>query len=360
MKKMLMLFALMVVVAVAASCGNGGNGQDAGVDGALAEPQVIEAEPEEEVLAYEPDEPEALPDELWGRPVRGVWNGNVWTSEYLGLYLYLPVGWEYASDDEIAEMLGLGTAILFGGAGMAVTDEFWEMANAVLQDLVAVDLDVGSNISVIIERMPSLDFGVEELIRSNAELLPQLGMNVNVDVEPRQIGGVRWDSFEAYMETFGIRQNLTYFVRIEDGFAAMILVTTNEGYGGDVSDYLRLIGYIGDAPEPTWEPLGTFLGGFTMEDYRLPALEQPDADHPLVGTWAWDTDGSYVYNFLPDGTGTRGFPGAIESFVWETLDDHLVIRLPIMDESWTFVIEDDVLTIDSRQVPGLVWSYIRS
>ena len=361
--ELMMILMVMVIFATVASCSNSGNEQDTGMDSVLAEPQAAEAafeyEPEDEILDEEPGEPEEVLDELWGRPVRGAWNGNIWASEYLGLYLYLPVGWEYASDDEIAEMVGFGSAIIFGGAGMPVTDEFWEMANAVLYDMIAVDLETGSNISVLIERMPCFDFTVEDLIRYNAELLPQLGLNVNVNAQPRQIGGVEWGSFEAYTDTFGIRQNLTYFVRIDDGFATIILVTTIDCCGGDVGDYLRMFGDIGDAPEPTWEPYGTFLGGFTMEDYRLPPLEQPDAGHPLVGTWVWDEYDGFVYNFYPDGTGTRGFEGATESFVWEVLDDHLVIRLLIMDESWTFVIEDDVLTLDSRQVPGVTWSYVR-
>ncbi|MCL2392208.1 MAG: hypothetical protein FWC66_06300 [Oscillospiraceae bacterium] len=78
-------------------------------------------------------------------------------------------------------------------------------------------------------------------------------------------------------------------------------------------------------------------------------------DPILVGTWSWDMDDSYTYVFNADGTGTRGFTGATETFVWSTDDDLLVIGL----EQWTFTISDGVFTIDSRQVAGMTFSYNR-
>ena len=78
-------------------------------------------------------------------------------------------------------------------------------------------------------------------------------------------------------------------------------------------------------------------------------------DESLVGTWNWDVDSGYQYNFNADGTGTRGFANARETFNWSTSNDVLSIGI----ERWNYTIENDVLTIDSRQVPGLTFSYIR-
>ena len=356
MGKILTLFISVVVFLAVASCGGNGDDSDARyseADEVCAKTQEPEMEADkhtEELLDHE--EPELIDQlmELWGRLVRGEWCGNVWTNEYLGLYFYLPEGWEHASDEEIADMLGIGAAIGFGGAGMVAADGFWETVDAVLYGMVAVDLQSGSNITVLIEWMPGPDFW---------GLLPRFGLGGALGGEPKQIGGFGWESFEAYMETFGIRQNLSCFVRVVDGFVVIILITTLNEFGADIEDYLSHFGYVGDAPEPSWEPYGTFLRGLTMDDYRLPALGQPDAGHPLVGTWAWDLNSGFVYNFKADGTGTRGFPWEIESFIWESSDNHLVIRLLLEDESWTFIIDNDVLTIDSRQFPGLVWRYVR-
>ena len=89
-------------------------------------------------------------------------------------------------------------------------------------------------------------------------------------------------------------------------------------------------------------------------------------DENLVGTWTWDMDSSFRYVFNADGTGTRGFTGAIESFTWSTRSgDELRINRnnapagEIRNERWTYTISGDTLTIDSRQVSGMTFSYIR-
>ncbi|MCL2220862.1 MAG: hypothetical protein FWC20_01115 [Oscillospiraceae bacterium] len=81
----------------------------------------------------------------------------------------------------------------------------------------------------------------------------------------------------------------------------------------------------------------------------------------LIGTWAWDEDESYVYLFYDDGFGERGFSGAMDIFEWGTEgDDHLLMYLwGVGLESWTFTIDDDVLTLANRQTPDLIFSYIR-
>ena len=328
------------------------------LDGEILVPTT---ESEEYPLGTGLNEPEPLAQfaELWSRPYRGAWNGNIWTSEYLGLYFYLPRGWEHASDEEISKFLDFDTARAPDGAGMTVTDEFWEMEDAALSDMKAIELETLSSVSVAMERMPELGFGVEEFIKYNIELFDQFAPNVNADVEPRQIGAFEWAGFEFYTDATGPGNNITHFVRVIDGFAVIILVQIFDDYGGTVDDFLRLFGYVGDAPEPSWEPLGSIMRGILMDGFIIPALEQPDSSHPLVGTWSWNLDSGFVYNFYGDGTGTRGFDDEIESFTWETSGDHLVIRLPFMDESWTFSINGIMLTIDSRQVAGMAWRYIR-
>ena len=80
--------------------------------------------------------------------------------------------------------------------------------------------------------------------------------------------------------------------------------------------------------------------------------------HPLIGTWAWDNDDAFIYEFRPDGTVTRGFDGTRAELYWYTFGNNLLIDVGFMIEHWTFTIEDGVLTIVSAQVPGLTWSYI--
>ena len=103
-----------------------------------------------------------------------------------------------------------------------------------------------------------------------------------------------------------------------------------------------------------------------LQDSQERMQADTDQHHQLVGTWAWDFDNSYEYRFFADGTGTRGVPGLRDSFTWSAEGNHLLlsniqpaIPLPALTESWTFTITGNVLRIDSRQVPGMTFSYIR-
>jgi len=81
--------------------------------------------------------------------------------------------------------------------------------------------------------------------------------------------------------------------------------------------------------------------------------------HPLIGTWAWDANPSYIYDFRPDGTGTRGLYGLRYEIYWYTYGNNLLIDSGgIGIEEWTYTIESGILTIVSNQVEGLTWSYI--
>jgi len=89
---------------------------------------------------------------------------------------------------------------------------------------------------------------------------------------------------------------------------------------------------------------------------------------PVVGTWGWDQGDIWRYQFNPDGTGDRGVVGQddFREFTWSTRGDILRINLigelrdnVTRDELWDFVIVDDVLTITSRQLTHIRWSYNR-
>jgi len=99
------------------------------------------------------------------------------------------------------------------------------------------------------------------------------------------------------------------------------------------------------------------------------AAPVPDDEylHELVGTWAWDIGNAFLYVFNADGAGRRGTETSVETFEWRTEGDLLMIDLvdsPYVDETllnqrWTFVISNNSLTITSRQVADMEFTYIR-
>ena len=93
-----------------------------------------------------------------------------------------------------------------------------------------------------------------------------------------------------------------------------------------------------------------FLGG-----------NQDLSDHVLVGTWNWDDNALWQYTFNEDGSGTRGLPDDMDTFTWSIPDDghlRMNVRGGIM-EHWNYTITGDALTLESRQVAGMTYHYMR-
>ena len=106
---------------------------------------------------------------------------------------------------------------------------------------------------------------------------------------------------------------------------------------------------------------------------KTPELQTPvtlpatiDSDSGLVGSWDWLGLGVY-YTFDADGTGARGITGLDRTYFDWTAEDG-ILRMTLTEgvgiigftEEWNYTIEGDELTIDSRQLPGLSWSYTRA
>ncbi|MCL2839037.1 MAG: hypothetical protein FWE04_08285 [Oscillospiraceae bacterium] len=108
--------------------------------------------------------------------------------------------------------------------------------------------------------------------------------------------------------------------------------------------------------------LDDIFGGVydTYDSYDMPDGVEI-SDHPLVGTWAWDGNGSWQYIFDGDGTGTRGIFPDIETFRWSIPEaGHITMNIRGgMREQWSYTIDGAVFTLDSRQVAGVTYSYVR-
>ena len=89
----------------------------------------------------------------------GSWSDDVYTNDFLGLKFKLPNGWKYSSDEEIAEMMNLGTELLNDEQKAAA--EVSKLNNAYY--MVANDPNTGDNISVISEK-PAMEVTTEYYI----------------------------------------------------------------------------------------------------------------------------------------------------------------------------------------------------
>jgi len=347
------LTAFVALLLLLAACGNGSAPATPPGGGAA---QTLETEPpqgqndseqngtdtteQNQADAQGQQEPEASNERMLA--MRGTWEGYIYTNETLGLRFVKPEGWAEATDAEIADLMGLAADALD-------EPQFFDNVD-VLIDMMATNIFTGANVQVTFERLSFPFTRISELdyIALTAQQMEQIGIDVNLDFPgTTRIGGYDWYSYGTAMDIMGITAYGRQFINVQDGFARIIIIT-----------------YF-DASESPEEILSLFIG---LND---PIPEQTGAGRPqvadlehapeLVGTWEWDYDDSFAYVFYADGRGTRGFTGHAEEFEWRTEgDDHLIIGSGALAEHWTFAISGDMLTIDSRQVAGMTFSYIRS
>ena len=102
-------------------------------------------------------------------------------------------------------------------------------------------------------------------------------------------------------------------------------------------------------------------GALGIGGSHVTAVPSQPGDHPLVGTWVWTTTDTYLYIFNADGSGSRGGAPVIQQFTWQVNDTagHLDLTIGNNTELWYKSIENDVLTINSRQISAMRYSYVR-
>jgi len=288
---------------------------------------------------------------------RGTWDGNVFTSDYLGLWIYISDDWVIATDEEIAEVLGIGAGMIGDGS---FDDLLTAMEFTTMYDILLSNINTGASIQIVYERLifPNTRMTEIQYIAQLRPMMEMIGMEF-IDVSgTTRIGEYDWFSYGTRTSMHGINIHGRYFVNISDGVARAIALTYTD-FSESPEDLLAMFGVIGTTPTPA-PPFVPSLPQFShpMQDTQSTAL----ANHPLLGAWYWDADEEYIYLFLDDGSGVRGFEDTFEFFTWSIGDDdsNLLIHIEnnIFQESWTFTIDGKVLTLANRQFPDMVFNYI--
>jgi len=343
MKKIISLALLVLALGLFTACGLFGSNEEANI--APDDEYSDEVGSDDET----PDQDDAPRGEEWqGGIVRGVWVDNMYINEYLNLRFVAPHEWVVATDAEVAEVMGIGADLLLN-----LDDDFWEtVADSALVDMMVSEPFGSVSLQVIIERLvfPMTRITAADYVQRLATDFEQdLGLDARTYVVPgtTTIGDYEWDSVRIHVDMFGISAVLTYFVNVQDGFARAILITYTDMDG--VLDFV-LSGF-SSLSEPPPPPMAT----------PTPPPPPEPVDTAVVGSWVWDMDQSYIYEFLADGTGRRGWYPDVESFTWATIaaDNHLTMHFGFRQESWTYTIVGDVITLDSRTNIGETYSYIR-
>lgn len=156
----------------------------------------------------------------------GSWSDNVYSNDFLGLKFKLPNGWKYSSDEEIAEMMSLGTELLNDEQKAAA--EISKLNNAYY--MVANDPNTGDNISIISEK-PAMEVTTEFYIN---QLKTQL-QNVNTinyeigETSKETVAGKECDTLTVDASMSGVKMTQRYYIYKVDKYVVCIISTSTSG-----------------------------------------------------------------------------------------------------------------------------------
>ncbi|MCL1936317.1 MAG: hypothetical protein FWF57_08110 [Defluviitaleaceae bacterium] len=171
---------------------------------------------------------------------RGIWDGNVYTNEWLGVRFFMPDNWVIATDEEIADLLGVASDIL-PVLGKDIPADFWEIAGVTtMHDMLVSEAETGNSVQIIFERLvfPNTQMTVEDLMESMMGFLQEVGINAYINPGTTQIGGYNWHSLNTELDVSGTIIYGRQFYSIRDNFARTIVIT----YSNDaqLEDFLSM------------------------------------------------------------------------------------------------------------------------
>ncbi len=236
MKKKVLFMALAAAVMLTAC---GGSKDSDSVDEAAA---VTDASTEDETAAedeaateddaaaaddaaVEDAQEEDTSDDTAGEFVRGTLTDTGWESEYLGLRFTTPEDMVMASDEELAEMLGIGTDALSEAGDFS--DAQLKMAELTsVYEMFAYDAS-GNNVNVTVEKTP-----VNMELEDYADALAQTLLSITAisyeqigEAETVELGGVEFIKCSFVGSSNGQSMNQDYYVTIKDQKPVSIIVS---------------------------------------------------------------------------------------------------------------------------------------
>lgn len=146
--------------------------------------------------------------------IRGTWQGNVYTNDFLGLTFTLPDNWNIAANVEILD--GVDSNLF---AIMSVTSPY------------------GASVRAMYENIP-IGMTAIEYINEMASHSAAMGMDVNFNFNATTIGNYEWQSFQTIMVMDILEADLNvyghYFINVQNGIARIISILSS-----DVSESLE-------------------------------------------------------------------------------------------------------------------------
>lgn len=211
MKKLSLLLALVLMFTMLAACGN-----DGGTDAPNAnDPAVTDA----------PSEDATEPPAAFSRGSVSE-DGNTYTSDYLGITFTLPEGWFFLTDEDIAQVMDIGSEIAFEEGAAEANDI---VSQTTIYDMMASNETGNTNVSLMFENL-SLHIGGTSItekdyantLNEQLSALESIGYEVAEPTE-KQLAGDTYTVLSASIPDYGTYQE--YYIRRVDNYMLALIFT---------------------------------------------------------------------------------------------------------------------------------------
>lgn len=159
------------------------------------------------------------------KPSRGEWSDSTFTSTYAGITFAMPEGWLAATDEEIANLMGVSADVL-KESGLNYNKTLLEMQN--LYDMMAQDPMSGSNMILMFENLSFVAGGSQideaKYIEILTSQLQQTGYYDSFgEVSEQKLGANTYSSFSAQGQ--GAQFTQTYYLRKNGAYMTCVIVS---------------------------------------------------------------------------------------------------------------------------------------
>jgi len=275
------------------------------------------------------------------QPTRGVWNRNVYTSAYMGLWFDMPSDWMRLTDDWLFRDVEGGII----PEETVITEEIWDRLDfPSIMDFYA-ESSLGANVSLSFEKVSE---DVTTADHANPENFIMLGLTVSAENDGTitRIGPYDWQHFElSHMAASGEQNYIRFFINVRQGIARSILISHSQNTES-VEDVLTLFGNLDEDSPPT--------------PRAATASDDPIFDERIIGKWVWDVDNSLTYTFFEDGSGIMGYGDEAESFFWFAQGEGRIFVAGADNILWRYTFLKDTLILSSNEfMGGVVLAFLR-
>lgn len=156
----------------------------------------------------------------------GTWNKNVYKNDFLDIKFKLPDGWKKYGDEEMAELMNLGTDLLNDNQKYIT-----ELAKLNLVYYFLVNNPSTGDAILVMSEKSALDYTLDYYLvatKTQLETLDKINYQVG-EIRTEKVAGKEYGSFLAAVNMGGICKFQKYYVRKMDKYFVSIIATSGNG-----------------------------------------------------------------------------------------------------------------------------------